>query len=121
MMLLAMLTPEQRADASMVDLALSMSAVLTETFGPGGQHGQYAADATWANEDHLAELSGMQVPVLVIANEHDPIFPPHGLQEAAKTMPDATYVEVPGVSHVAMDPSSNEVVLSAIRDFLTTH
>ncbi|MEA3055706.1 MAG: hypothetical protein QOD30_1138 [Actinomycetota bacterium] len=120
-MLQAMLTPDQRADPAMVDLALSMSAALTETFGPGGQHGQYAADATWANEDHLTELAGMQVPVLVIANEHDPIFPTRGLQDVAKTVPDATYVEVPGVSHVAIDPASNDIVHAAIRDFLAAH
>jgi pimeloyl-ACP methyl ester carboxylesterase len=120
-MLQAMLTPDQRADPSMVDLALSMSAALTETFGPGGQHGQYAADATWANEDHITELAGMQVPVLVLANEHDPIFPTRGLQEVAKTVPDGTYVEVPGVSHVAMDPASNDMLLAAIRDFLAAH
>jgi pimeloyl-ACP methyl ester carboxylesterase len=120
-MLQAMLTPEQRADPTMVDVALAMSAALTETFGPGGQHGQYAADATWANEDHVTELAGMQVPVLVLANEHDPIFPTRGLQEVAKTLPDGTYVEVPGVSHVAMDPAANDIVLTAIRDFLAAH
>jgi pimeloyl-ACP methyl ester carboxylesterase len=121
MMLQAMLTPEQRADSSMVDLALSMSAALTETFGPGGQHGQYAADAAWANEDHLGELAGMQMPVLVLGNEHDPIFPTSGLQQVATTVPSGTYVEVPGASHVAMDPASNDVVLTAIRDFLAAH
>lgn len=121
-MLQAMLNPEQRNDPAMVDVALSMSSMLTETFGPGGQHGQYAADATWANEDHVSELAGMQVPVLVIANEHDPIFPPRGLREVASTVPDGTYVEVPGVSHVAaFDPTSNEIVLAAVREFLHAH
>jgi len=120
-MLQAMLTPDQRGDEAMVDLALSLSTVLTETFGPGGQHGQFAADAKWANEDHLAELAGMQVPVLVVANEHDPIFPPRNLQHAAKTVPEGTYVEIPGVSHVAMDPASNDIVLAAIKDFLAAH
>lgn len=120
-MLQAMLTPDEQADPERVEVALSISAVLTETFGPGGQHGQYAADAKWANEDHLAELAGVQAPVLVLANEHDPIFPVRNLQEAAKTMPNGIYVEVPGVSHVAMDPASNDIVLAAIRDFLKTH
>jgi len=121
MMLEAMLTPADRADASKVELALSLSAVLTETFGPGGQYGQFAADAKWAGEDHLEELAGMQVPVLVVANEHDPIFPPRNLLDAAKAVPDGTYVEVPGVSHVAMDPASNDIVIAAIKDFLAAH
>jgi pimeloyl-ACP methyl ester carboxylesterase len=120
-MLQAMLTPDQRADPSMVELALSMSAALTETFGPGGQYGQYSANARWASEDHIAELARLDVPALVVANEFDPIFPARCLRDVAKAAPDCTYVEVPDVSHVAWDPASNEIVLAAMREFLASH
>jgi pimeloyl-ACP methyl ester carboxylesterase len=121
MMLQAMLTPDQRADASMVELALSMSAAFTKTFTPGGQYGQYSANAEWAREDHVAELGGLAVPALVIANELDPIFSTRNLRAVAETAPDCTYLEVPGVSHVAMDPATNDIVLAALREFLTDH
>jgi pimeloyl-ACP methyl ester carboxylesterase len=117
-MLQAMLTPEQRADPAAVETARSLTSALTETFGPGGQHGQYSASATWISEDHTSELAAINVPVLVIADEHDPIFPARGLREVAAAVPDGTYVEVPGVSHIAMDPDSVRTTLDALVAFL---
>jgi pimeloyl-ACP methyl ester carboxylesterase len=121
MMIEAMLTPEQRTDPTMVDMALTMTAALTDTFGPGGQHGQYSASATWITEDHISELASIEAPVLVIANEHDPIFPPRGLRDVAAAVKDGTYVEVPGVSHIAMDPESVKSTLDSLVGFLGSH
>jgi pimeloyl-ACP methyl ester carboxylesterase len=121
LMLQAFLTPEQRCDSTMVELAMGMATGLTEGFGPGGQHGQYSASATWITEDHLTELAGIESPVLVIANEHDPIFPAVGLQAVAKALPDGTYFETPGVSHVSIDPHSIEIQMKALLAFLADH
>ena len=121
LMLQAMLTPEQRSDPAMVDLAVALAGGLTDSFGPGGQHGQYSASATWITEDHLSELTGLTVPVLVIANEHDPVFPPSGRHAMTALLPNSTYVEIPGVSHVAMDPASLTATMAAVVGFLAAH
>jgi pimeloyl-ACP methyl ester carboxylesterase len=118
MLLQAFLTPDQRCDPAMVELATALASGLTEGFGPGGQHGQHSASATWTTEDHLTELAGIEPPVLVIANEHDPIFPAAGLRAVAAAVPDGTYVETPGVSHVSIDPDSIEVQMKALLEFL---
>lgn len=121
LMLQAMLTPEQRADPAMVDLAVALAGGLTQSFGPGGHHGQFSASATWTTEDHVSELAGLAVPVLVIANEHDPCFPPNSRRDMLAVLPDATYVETPGVSHVALDPASLESNMASIVAFLAAH
>ena len=120
LMLQAMLTPDQRADPAMVEMATMMAGGLTESFGPGGQHGQYSASATWIAEDHRTELATISPPVLVIANELDPIFPARGLRDVATAVPNGTYVEIPGVSHVAMDPVSLQTTMSALIEFLSS-
>ena len=118
LMLQAFLTPEQRSDPAMVELATAMAGGLTEGFGPGGQHGQYSASATWIGEDHLSELADIRSPVLVIANEHDPVFPAVGLRAVAEAVPDGRYVETPGVSHVSIDPDSLQLQMTALLEFL---
>jgi pimeloyl-ACP methyl ester carboxylesterase len=121
LMLQAFLTPEQRGDQAMVDLAMALAAGLTEGFGPGGQHGQYSASATWICEDHVTELAGIEPPVLVVANEHDPVFPAVALRAVAAALPDGTYFETPGVSHISIDPDSVQAQMKALLEFLATH
>jgi pimeloyl-ACP methyl ester carboxylesterase len=121
MMVQAFLTPEQCSDPAQVEVALVMADGLTGGFGPGGQHGQYSASASWIAEDHITELADLSMPVLVIANELDPIFPPTGLRAVADAVPDGTYVEVPGASHIGIDPVSLELGRSALIKFLAAH
>ena len=121
LMVQAFLTPEQRSDPAQVELALAMADGLTGGFGPGGQHGQYSANASWIAEDHVTELADIQAPVLVIANEFDPIFPPSGLRAVAEAVPDGTFVEVPGVSHIGIDPGSIQLGLDSVLKFLAAH
>ena len=75
MMLQAFLTPEQRGDPAMVELALALTSGLTDGFGPGGQHGQYSACAAWVGDDHVGRAADVQAPVLVLANEPRPGLP----------------------------------------------
>jgi pimeloyl-ACP methyl ester carboxylesterase len=121
LMLQAMLTPDQRAEPAMVEMATALAGGLTESFGPGGQHGQYSASATWITEDHITELATISSPVLVVANELDPIFPARGLRDVAAAVPNGTYVEIPGVSHVAMDPVSLQTTMTALVRFLAVN
>jgi pimeloyl-ACP methyl ester carboxylesterase len=121
MMVQACLTPDQRSDPAQVEAALLMSDLLTGGFGPGGQHGQYSASAAWIAEDHVSEVARLSMPVLVIANELDPIFPPTGLRALAEAVSDGTYVEVPGASHIGIDPASLELGRNALIKFLADH
>ncbi len=121
LLLQAFLTPEQRGDPAMVELALALAGGLTESFGPGGQHGQYSANVGWIREDHVTELAGIEPPVLVLANEHDPVFPKEGLRAVAAAVPDGTYVEIANVSHIAFDPVTLEAGMEALLPFLAAH
>jgi len=96
LMLQAFLTTEQRGDPAMVELA----------------------SATWITEDHLSELARIEAPVLVIANEHDPAFPPIGQRAVAEALPNGTYFETPGVSHISIDPDSIQAPMKALVEFL---
>ena len=117
----AVLNPEQRNDPALVQLAIDIGGGLTDTFGPGGQYGQYSANSTWITEDHVTELAQIQPPVLVIANEFDPIFPSRDLRAVADSVPNGTFVEIPSASHVALDPVSVELTLTALLQFLAVH
>jgi pimeloyl-ACP methyl ester carboxylesterase len=120
MMLQAMLTPQQRHDPALVGFALEMAGGLTDTFGPGGKHGQHSASATWIGEDHVSELAGMVPPVLVIAHEHDPCFALDDLRAVAAAVPNGTFVEMFGVSHVALDPTVLSQESAHMLEFLAS-
>ena len=47
----------------------------------------------------LAELVGYSVPTLMIAGEHDQLFPPAALKEAAAQIPGCRVVDFPGAGH----------------------
>ena len=69
----------------------------------------------------MAELAGVQAPVLVLANELDPVFPAPGQRAVAAAVPDGTYVELPDASHIAIDPVTLQAGLSALLPFLAAH
>ncbi|MEN8184491.1 MAG: alpha/beta fold hydrolase [Myxococcota bacterium] len=52
--------------------------------------------ATVVSPDALAQL---QVPVLFIVGDRDPLFPPAAVRRAAELIPDARIVEIPGCGH----------------------
>ena len=47
----------------------------------------------------LNRASEIDVPVLVIAGSHDPIFPPGALLTVAEALPSARYVKIPDTGH----------------------
>lgn len=47
----------------------------------------------------LAELAGYSVPTLMIAGEHDQLFPPAALREAAAQIPGCRVIDFPGAGH----------------------
>ena len=46
-----------------------------------------------------AELAGYTVPTLMVAGEHDQLFPPAALKEAAAQIPGCRVVDFPGAGH----------------------
>lgn len=49
--------------------------------------------------DVAGELGGVNLPVLAMAGEHDPIAPPHLVEEMAGKIPGARALTIPGAGH----------------------
>lgn len=79
-----------------------------------------AADALAMRDrvDSTPDLSGIQVPTLVIHGADDALMPSGGAKDMASAISGANFVEVPDAGH--MSPIENpEPVNQAIREFLT--
>lgn len=88
--------------------------------GPG-RLGQAHANLTWGErEDWEASWAAVHCPVLVMAFEHDIIFPPRISEAAAAHMPRAEFIEVKGQAHGGVMVSPDEVTDLAI-EFLQRH
>ena len=106
--IMSILPPAARADASQIASIEAMADTFVAGFGPGGQHGQIAANVSWMDggEARITELADMQVPCLMTAHEHDPFFALADMQRAAATIPDCRLEVFSGISHVPADPDS---------------
>lgn len=89
--------------------------------GPGTPKdgpGQLAATWSWAlDNDDVSRYERLAVPCLVVAFEHDLLFPPRTCREAARLAPRARFAEIRGAGHGGVftaAPALAEVVL----DFL---
>lgn len=118
MLLEAVTTATQRQDDDIVSFVVAMAGGLIEALGPGGQLGQFSADATWAGEDHLPELAGLSVPALILSAEHDCYFSPANMAAAAELIPDAVLVTIPGAPHVFLEPAQVALAADAIAAHL---
>lgn len=66
-----------------------------------GRLGQYEACLAWTlDTERTKRWPTCQVPCLVVSFEHDIDSPPVRAREAAAELPDATYVEIAGASHL---------------------
>ena len=122
-MILAMLPPAARSDPAQIAAVDALAEMFTVAFGPGGQHGQMAANVGWMDggDARITELAGMQVPCLMTANEHDPFFAPADMKRAAATIPDCQLEVIPGVSHVVLDPDWAARTNAITIEFLSMH
>jgi pimeloyl-ACP methyl ester carboxylesterase len=74
-----------------------------------GRVGQYQAAWSWITDDErLAKLAAVPVPVLVAAFEHDLFFPPRLGREAAAAMADGSFVELAGAGHGGLFEKADE-------------
>lgn len=65
-----------------------------------GDRGQYLACIEWLLEvDHAERWPQIAQPVLVLALEHDLMFPPRAGRVAATAMPNALFTEITGHAH----------------------
>jgi pimeloyl-ACP methyl ester carboxylesterase len=110
-----MMAPDRRGDNATFDALMAMADVLG-TPDPVGFAGQLEADLAWAYEDHVAELSGLTMPALVFASEHDPMFPPALAKEAVAAMPNGRFAEIVGANHVPIEQFEfvNEEILKFV-------
>jgi pimeloyl-ACP methyl ester carboxylesterase len=111
-----MIPPDSRGDDAIMQNLLALADLLGSG-EPAGLAGQLEADFAWSQEDHVAELAGLAVPALAVANEHDPLFPPALVRQAVAAMPDAELVVVPGANHVSLEP--NALLDEALMKFLS--
>jgi pimeloyl-ACP methyl ester carboxylesterase len=80
--------------------ATMLSHVAQRPQGQTGPGDQGAAAAAWSGSDaQRAAWAGIDLPSLVVAFEHDLIFPPHAVRTAAGEIRGARYAQVPGVAH----------------------
>jgi pimeloyl-ACP methyl ester carboxylesterase len=72
-------------------------AQITRAYNPAGAVRQAAA--VLGTPNHLAELSRMRVPAMVIHGELDPLVPFASAKAAADAMPDAVFVGISDLGH----------------------
>ena len=121
--IMSILPPAARADPDQIAAIEALSDSFLEGFGPGGQHGQIAANVSWidAGESRVAELTRMRVPCLMMAAEHDPFFALADMQRAAALIPDCRLEVLHGSSHVPVGPDTLARLNSVTADFVSTH
>jgi pimeloyl-ACP methyl ester carboxylesterase len=68
--------------------------------------------------DLLANADAVSAPALVIAGEYDVTVPPAAMRLIADSLPDADYVELPGVGHF-VEVEAGEQFSAVVREFLS--
>jgi pimeloyl-ACP methyl ester carboxylesterase len=107
-------------DDSVVETWLSLLGESDPWPNPG-RLGQFEACLAWTlDTDRTKRWPTCEVPCLVVAFEHDVDSPPARAREAAAELPDATYVEIAGASHLGPF-SHGRALCDALVPFLTTH
>ena len=86
-----------------------------------GTIGQLTASIEWASRDHLSDATEVTVPTLMMANQDDAFFDPEDLRATADRMSDCTFVPIPGLPHVSLDPDVLEASTRQVIDFISTH
>jgi thioesterase CepJ len=101
-----------------VDTWLSLIGELPPWPNPG-RLGQYEAALAWSlDTERIKRWPTLSMPCLVLAFEHDVDSPPARAREAASQIPAATFVELPGASHLGVFTHS-DAVASEVVGFLT--
>jgi pimeloyl-ACP methyl ester carboxylesterase len=98
-----------------------LAAQATSWTSPDGTCGQSAAAHSWVHDDHRMDLlRGIALPVLVVAFEHDLLFPPRTGRVAADLLPEGAFVEIHDAAHGGL-MTHPEACLDAILPFVHQH
>lgn len=120
-LLLELLITVPAADLLADTLAVRTSLSFMRRRGPytAGFHGQGQAGDDWllrpGREEQWRRIAA---PCLLMAFEHDLLFPPHAVREAAGRIPDARFHLVPGVAHADALVKAADEIGALLRDFL---
>jgi len=68
--------------------------------------------------DLVANADAVSAPALVIAGEYDVTVPPAAMRLIADSLPDADYIELPGVGHF-VEVEAAEQFTAVVREFLS--
>jgi pimeloyl-ACP methyl ester carboxylesterase len=81
-----------------------------------GRLGQYEAALAWSlDTERTNRWPQLRMPCLVLAFEYDVDSPPKRASEAASRITGATFVEIPGASHLGVFTHSEAVAAEVIR------
>ena len=113
------LSSTQLQDEELVSVWAQLAAA-RQWQGPG-RLGQAHAALSWGDrKDWEASWAEVECPVLVMAFEHDIIYPPRISEEAASHMPRAEFIEMKGQAHGGVMVMPDEVMDPTI-EFLQRH
>jgi len=88
-----------RDDDAQVEQWAQMLSVDTWS-GPEGRDGQNAAAWSWLQDSsRMSRLGHITVPTLVVAFEHDLLFPPRCGRLTARALAQGEFTEIPGGAH----------------------
>lgn len=89
---------------------------LNTRFSPGRLGVMFDADSRVVAED----LAGYAVPTLLLAGEHDQLFPPEALHEVARMIPGAQIRDFPGAGHSTYFEQP-EIFNRVVGEFIAKH
>ena len=108
-------------DDSTVEIVAALLADESPWSGDG-RAGQIAADVAHQliDEERAQRWPSIGCPCLVVAHEHDLLFPPRAGRAAAAAMPHGEFITIPGVSHGQVQEAAGTVKTAALEFFART-
>ncbi|WP_336203732.1 alpha/beta fold hydrolase [Nonomuraea sp. LPB2021202275-12-8] len=95
--------------------------IRAKTWDTPGDRGQYLACIQWMLDvEHAARWPQLSQPILVLALEHDLMFPPRTGRAAAAAMPNGTFAEITGHAHGGAIEAGDQIT-PLVLDFFAAH
>jgi pimeloyl-ACP methyl ester carboxylesterase len=110
----SLFAPSTLSDDAAMSVFLEASVTMPAWTG-AGRYGQHQADAAY--QDRLTALSGIRVPAMVVAFEHDMLTAVPLCQEVAKAIPGCRYLEIRDAGHAGPFEKPDQVNSALIEFF----
>jgi pimeloyl-ACP methyl ester carboxylesterase len=117
-----LLTPTQLQDDALVQ-RVTERMLARPPWGNPGRHGQFAADHAWVTRyraTHAARWAKISVPLLAVAFEQDPGFPPGSARLLTQAIPGAQLTVIPDAGHGGVFTHAAEVGEALLKFFAAT-